>query len=137
MTIKIGFTGTQSVSQVSQERLQRLYKVLEVLAVGETTIEFHHGGCVGMDEIAHRMASNLGYQTVVHWATEVAPNKVANITAHEEREGKPPLERNHDIVDECDTLIAVPKNPETEERRSGTWATIRYARQCDAAILYV
>jgi hypothetical protein len=41
---------------------------------------------------------------------------------------KPPLERNHDIVDQADVMIATPRTMQ-EEQRSGTWATIRYARK--------
>lgn len=41
---------------------------------------------------------------------------------------KPPLKRNYDIVDACDILLAAPRTL-TEELRSGTWATIRYARK--------
>ena len=38
------------------------------------------------------------------------------------------LERNRDIVDACDILIACPRTLK-EELRSGTWATVRYARK--------
>ena len=38
------------------------------------------------------------------------------------------LDRNHDIVDQTDLLIATPKE-NTEVLRSGTWATIRYAKK--------
>lgn len=38
------------------------------------------------------------------------------------------LDRNHAIVDECSVLIAAPRSL-TEEQRSGTWATVRYARK--------
>jgi hypothetical protein len=41
---------------------------------------------------------------------------------------KPPLERNHDIVAACTLLIACPAQ-DHEILRSGTWATIRYARK--------
>ena len=44
------------------------------------------------------------------------------------------IERNHDVVDTCDLLIAMP-NTELEVVRSGTWATIRYARKLKKVIV--
>jgi predicted Rossmann fold nucleotide-binding protein DprA/Smf involved in DNA uptake len=41
---------------------------------------------------------------------------------------KAPLDRNRDIVDAAAVLIAAPKEM-TETLRSGTWATVRYARK--------
>ena len=46
------------------------------------------------------------------------------------------LERNQDIVDSCDILIAFPAT-ETEDLRSGTWATIRYARKQNKKIIII
>ncbi len=43
-------------------------------------------------------------------------------------ESKPYLERNRDIVDASEVLIACPSTRE-EVMRSGTWATVRYARK--------
>ena len=40
----------------------------------------------------------------------------------------PPLVRNHKIVGAVHLLIATPKT-DKEELRSGTWATIRYAKK--------
>lgn len=41
---------------------------------------------------------------------------------------KEPLDRNKDIVDACPVLIAAPSDRVEKKRGSGTWATIRYAR---------
>lgn len=46
---------------------------------------------------------------------------------------KPPLVRNHDIVDSTELLIACPKE-QVEVLRSGTWATIRYARKKEITV---
>ena len=46
------------------------------------------------------------------------------------------LDRNHDIVDAADVLIAAPSGT-TEKRRSGTWATVRYARKLGRTICVV
>jgi hypothetical protein len=46
--------------------------------------------------------------------------------ADEIAEDKDFLERNRDIVDRVEILIAAPEGPEVQ--RSGTWSTVRYAR---------
>jgi predicted Rossmann fold nucleotide-binding protein DprA/Smf involved in DNA uptake len=55
--------------------------------------------------------------------------------AEEVRPQRPYLDRNRDIVAASDVLIACPKGP--EQRRSGTWSTVRYARQARLPILIV
>lgn len=89
--------------------------------------EFHHGDCIGSDAQAHEIAQAFGCKIVIH--PPINPSKRAfckgEITILEPRQY---LDRNHDIVDACETLIATPKTSE-EELRSGTWATIRYARK--------
>lgn len=47
----------------------------------------------------------------------------------EMREPKPPIARNRDMVDESEKVAACPDGP--ERLRSGTWATVRYARKLD------
>jgi hypothetical protein len=42
---------------------------------------------------------------------------------------KPYLERNLDIIENADMLIACPVDKNREEVRSGTWSTIRHARK--------
>jgi hypothetical protein len=42
-----------------------------------------------------------------------------------------PLTRNQKIVTDCDVLIACPKAMQEEQRGSGTWMTIRYARKVE------
>jgi hypothetical protein len=87
---------------------------------------FHHGDCIGADAEAHDIASELLWFTVSH------PPDNNKARAHKkcdyEREPKPYLERNRDIVDHCDLMIAAPDGLE-EQLRSGTWATTRYAKK--------
>jgi len=68
----------------------------------------------------------LGFKIVIHPPKN--PKQRAFCKGHETREEKEYLVRDHDIVDECDLLIVVPKTRK-EELRSGTWATVRYARK--------
>jgi len=51
-------------------------------------------------------------------------------------EAKPYLDRNQDIVDGADILIAAP-NEDKEIVRSGTWSTVRYARKSKKKIILV
>jgi len=44
--------------------------------------------------------------------------------------------RNHKIVDICDILVAFPQT-NSETVRSGTYATIRYARKCKKPIIII
>ena len=51
-------------------------------------------------------------------------------------EKKEYLQRNKDVVDSSDTLVAFPRTYE-EQLRSGTWSTIRYARKKNKTIVII
>ena len=93
-------------------------------------IEFHHGRCVGGDEEVLLIAKSFGVRvrTVSHPASMVDPKWISQITSDVELPAKPPLQRNRDIVDIVNELLAYP-GEQHEVLRSGTWATIRYADQ--------
>lgn len=116
--MKIGFTGTQIGTTEPQRRT--LWSLLKKLHPEQ----FHHGDCIGADHEAHRLARMLRLYVVLHPPED--PKKRAFCDYDECREPKPYLPRNHDIVEESDLLLACPRGF-TEERRSGTWATIRHA----------
>lgn len=116
--MKIGFTGTQHGMTPDQK-----HTVVNLLSRRDG--EFHHGDCIGADADAHDIAENLPYWIVSH--PPINDAKRAHKKAHEFREPKDYLARNRDIVDETERLLATPREFE-EELRSGTWATIRYAR---------
>jgi hypothetical protein len=87
---------------------------------------FRHGDCIRSDAQAHDLAIEAGFAVVIHPPSN--PKKRAWKKADSVRPPKPYLERNWDIVNESQFLIATPRTME-EELRSGTWATIRYARK--------
>lgn len=127
---RIGFTGTQEGTTDIQRRLfELLYRHL----ARSSETEFHHGDCIGADEQADFIVSTLGAYRVSHPASNA--NKRAWTKADEERKPKPYLERNRDIVADTQVLIAMPKGK--EELRSGTWATIRYARKAGKPIYII
>jgi len=124
--MKIGFTGTQKGLTIDQHpKLVDLLKWYdEILYISE----FHHGDCVGADEQAHGLVRRFMDDTIVVVHPPINPAKRAFCKGDETRKQKDYLDRNHDIVDETELLIACPKEMK-EELRSGTWATIRYARR--------
>ena len=123
--MKVGFTGTQVGMSDSQK------EKLEVLLKGLNITEFHHGDCIGADAEAHEIANDLGLRIVIHPPTN--SSKRAYCIPNVLLDRKPYIERNHDIVDSCDLLVATPKSA-NEELRSGTWATIRYARKVNREV---
>jgi hypothetical protein len=123
----ISFTGTRNGITKSQAKSVRwLFKQFR------SAQWFLHGDCLGADEQVADIALDFGLacrsypctledQRAYHGGSEVYADP------------KPPLVRNKDIVNAGDCLVACPKSM-NEELRSGTWATVRYARGRDALI---
>lgn len=117
----IGFTGTRhGMSENQQKGLGKL------LNESTTAVTFVHGDCIGADAFAHDLAKVLAYYIIIYPCTRIT--KRAFRRGDEEAPPIAPLERNKRIVDRCDVLIAAPST-DHEVRRSGTWATVRYARK--------
>ena len=136
--MKVGFTGTQHGMSPRQHR--KLAAILRGLDVSE----FHHGDCIGSDAEAHVIAQSLGIRVVVHPPENDAKRAFVTLSrgtaqrhADDIRVPRPYLKRNHDIVSACELLIATPKEHH-EQRRSGTWATIRFAKfSCGVEVLII
>lgn len=122
----IGFTGTSKGIPTLQ--------LLGAARLLNADDEFHFGDCVGADAQVWYMANRIGCWTVSHPPSN--PKARAFCKANVVLTPRPYLIRNHDIVDACDKLIATPHTTR-EEQRSGTWATIRYARKQDKHIIIV
>lgn len=124
--MKVGFTGTRD--GLFPDQRSQLWSWI----VRNPITEFHHGCCIGADfEAAEIVGRAKDVGTV---AFHAHPSTLAGLTSDKAvrrsnvvHPTKAPLERNHDIVDACEVLLACPKGP--EERRSGTWATVRYAQK--------
>ena len=129
MSQRIGFTGTQD--GMTRAQIVALRRILS-----RTGGWFHHGDCVGADAEAHEIAAYLeGYRIILHPPSD--PKKRAWCKgAHETRNEKPYLQRNRDLVDETDVLIAAPKDKQ-ERLRSGTWSTVRYARKTGKSVYMI
>jgi len=121
---KIGFTGSRrGMSDKQRHTLSKLIREAK-----DSITEFHHGDCVGADRQAHdtvrRICSNV--KIVVH------PPTIDTFRAHtigsEYRKPLPYLCRNREILNESDLLIAAPFT-DIEQQQSGTWYTVRHAKQ--------
>ena len=128
----VGFTGTRhgmTIKQTNQLR-EALKRILIVGVNG-----FSHGDCVGADKQANDIAIELGYPLIrVRPPQNDKYRAFCNGPNHEIFPVRPYIVRNHDIVNESFVLIAAPKT-EAEQLRSGTWATIRYARKTGLRVL--
>ena len=130
--IQIGFTGTQKgMTEIQKKQLTKYLSDYNNLFI------IHHGDCIGADSEAHDIAKRLNGYIIIHPPKD--NNKRAycfqNSFGDEIREERPYLERNKDIVDESDLIIACPNGK--ERLRSGTWSTIRYAINKDKSIVII
>ena len=118
--VKIGVTGSRN--GMSDEQMKKYIDILS--EIGEV-VELHHGDCVGVDVQAAFIADEFGMRTVAH------PPINESLRAFHKSDtilpAKDYLDRNRDIVDAVDILVAFPNGP--PKHRSGTWYTIRYAKK--------
>lgn len=125
--MKLGFTGTRR--QPDMRQMMAFSRLMALMR----PLEFHHGDCVGADEKAHYRVYNMYPETKVIWIHPPRYNSMrAFCTGHaprvQWRDPLPYLVRNQNIVNATDVLCAMPRT-DVEEHRSGTWATVRYARK--------
>jgi predicted Rossmann fold nucleotide-binding protein DprA/Smf involved in DNA uptake len=127
----LGFTGTRTESDISVERKTQ---ILRFLIDNKNDIKYIvHGGAEGLDTFIHEVCDKLDIPKFVRPA--YVKCRLPGI--YQQAVPKEPLERNKDIVNECDMLLAVPRNPDKEELRSGTWHTIRYAKSLNKKIHFI
>ena len=130
--VRLGFTGTHKTPTIYQ--LGALGALLDdFIDLGEP-VRGHHGGCVGADAAFHEMCTQRGMFVVLHPPKDSRKQQV--IIADEVRPRYPYLVRNHHIVGATDLLIAVPGTIH-EVLRSGTWATVRYARKIGRRVIII
>lgn len=137
MNLDVGFTGTCAGLNATQ-----------ILSLRDTLLLLHgsvqpklfswtarHGDCKGADFQFHNLARRYSAHIISH-PPSISTHR-ANAIADETLPPLPYLTRNHAIVDACSVLIAGVGTVK-EVTRSGTWATIRYAREskCPRVVLY-
>jgi len=125
----IAFTGTrQGMTPIQRAVLRGMLRVVE-----STT--FGHGCAVGADAEAHAIAKEEHYD-IYGLPSNIEHQRAALTGFIFLAKQAPPLKRNRALVDWCDYLYACPATMQ-EIKRSGTWATIRYARQEGKEIVIV
>lgn len=122
--IKIGITGTRE--GLTDEQYLTIVRNIEFLKDVE---ELHHGDCLGADaQVAEIFDFHIPDVKIIgHPPTKSYLRAYSKVTD----EFLPPkefLDRNRDIVIASDIMYAFPKEM-NEVLRSGTWATIRFAKK--------
>lgn len=125
--LHIGFTGARiGITPKQNEALIQLLE--EFMERHWPEVMLLHGDCVGADERADYLARRYRFSIWIHPPLD----RKYRAYCYRLGDGHSPeryyLDRDHNIVDNSDLLIACPRAKE-EEWRSGTWATIRYARK--------
>jgi hypothetical protein len=126
--VKVGFTGSRlGLASAQAVALRDLMRRLR-------PSELHHGDCVGADDRMVTIARDLG---VGHVESHPPTDDRMRAFAPSDHIGQPLpyLKRNEAIVIASDVLIAAPDSP--ERKRSGTWATVRFARKLKRTIYIV
>lgn len=118
---RMGFTGTQKGMSDKQKR------AFIAFVKENKPSEFHHGDCIGADSEAHDIVEHYSPNTKIIIHPPKDAKKRAFKSGEEVLNERDYLDRNKDIVDHTDILVATPKGK--EELRSGTWSTIRYAKK--------
>ncbi len=139
--MKLGVTGTSGL--VTPAQGQALHQLITRVAA----TELHHGDCVGADKMCHDIVAGAQHRDlerrlslppmriIIHPPDNDA--KRAFCQSYDEiREPLPYLVRNRNIAAESDLVIAAPRSAE-EEIRSGTWATVRYARDLEKVVIII
>jgi hypothetical protein len=123
--MRIGITATRDGLTLLQE------KVFLELIVFLGITEFEHGDAIGGDFDCHYAILEeaiLDSKNIFKRPCNISNQRAFTKGGIDLEEPIDPIKRNHKIVDDVDILIGCPKGFE-EELRSGTWATIRYAKK--------
>ncbi len=143
--MRIGFTGTRRGMTSAQQLALTALLITQARATGH--FEFHHGDCVGADAEADAIARSIrGHAVVTHPPDDdrlrahceevfLARGK-GLVGANRVMAPKAYLERNRDIVNDTEVLVACPET-ESETWRSGTWSTVRHARRTKKRVVVI
>lgn len=122
----LGITGTRDGMNKKQQAAF-LSVVSKLLEKYPTLNNFHHGCCVGVDVESAKLVRDLyGFTVINHPPTN--KSLVGDFIGDHEREDKGYFERNRDIVQESQVMIAITKQMVIPDPPSGgTWYTLNYS----------
>lgn len=144
----LGFTGTRKgLTPAQRAQLPSVLVVQPLLKssdgmFGIDPIRTLHGGAAGADQEFHDWLMEATPWMSVPPLIEIYPtedraqlwysrdSRQVNWCVHP---GSDPLTRNRIIATRCDALLACPAEA-TEQLRSGTWSTVRYARKASKPV---
>lgn len=119
----LGFTGSRhGMTHLQRQTVEELLQELDIPKY------VHHGDCVGADADFHKMIREHSRDIFIVGHPPLTDKHRAFTDCDIWREPLDYLPRDEQIVIESDFLIATSWTAR-EVRRSGTWATIRYARR--------
>ena len=127
--LTVGFTGTKEGMTDEQFAtcLSLILSLRPTLAI--------HGDCIGSDTDFHKLAETTNVRTDIY-PPKIKKQRAFNVPTGKLHPTADYLERDKKIASECNCLLATPKNF-VEELRSGTWATIRYAKKQNKTIYII
>jgi len=126
--IRIGFTGNRY--GLNEEQRNQIINLLDKY----DNMIILHGDCIGSDTDFHNLCINYrnlksSKKIIIH----IYPPDKSTLRGFNKgdliMDMKPYLDRNMDIINNSDLLVACPFDKNKEELRSGTWSTIRQARK--------
>lgn len=118
----VGFTGSRKQITVAQQAMLRDF----LKSLGPIRAP-HHGDASGSDAAFHEICRELGIPLYIHPPVDPKHRAFCQTPTQSFPE-KDYLARNKDIVEAANLLLATPRGFH-ETRRSGTWATVRFAQK--------
>jgi hypothetical protein len=129
--MRLGFTGTRlGPTDAQRSKVMFFYSFLRDVR------EVHIGDCTGSDKWFHSFVSSFPMRPKRIGHPPVRTEYRAFCEYDQTEPEKNYLDRDRDIVDCSDLLIAAPKSHKPDTR-SGTWYTINYALKVGVPVLVV
>ena len=139
--MNVGFTGTHRGMTEPQKYGVRRLLTNYLLQMAGQRVRFRHGLCVGSDDQSACIAHELGFYVIAY--PGFPPKDPENLSNRglfqfndEVMPAGPFLDRDKLIVDASSIMLATPFTKQ-EVIRSGTWATVRYARRVHKPVILI